>query len=1098
MDNTVAMQLIKSTFTQSFDENRYRNFAINLLNTIDESKAFAPVYGQYIKDAFKNHIRQYKRIGTYTDPDGLKIDIMIVYLHRESALDHARTMQRNFMVDYLKNRDQKDAALVAYVGENKSDWRFSLVRMEYKTIQTETGKVKVKEEFTPARRYSFLVGENEPNHTAQVQLLPILADTQKNPMLDKLETAFNIESVTKEFFERYKELFLQLKDELDALATKDESIRAEFSRCEIDTAAFAKKLLGQIVFLFFLQKKGWMGVPLEKVWGTGSKNFLINMFEKKHGDYKNFFHDMLEPLFYNALAVERKDNIYNPLNCKIPFLNGGLFEPVGDYDWQNTPILIRNEVFKAIFDTFNLYNFTVREDEPLEREVAVDPEMLGKVFENLLEVKDRKSKGAFYTPREIVHYMCQESLINYLDTTLNHKQQKLVQEPPEQISLFNESKPKQKSLAIETYAPIVPRVEIEILIRHGDIAADFDAAKGNGTSSYEWKLGENIRAFAREIDQALADIKICDPAIGSGAFPVGMMSEIIKTRNALSTYLPVDSSRSLYNFKRHAIENCIYGVDIDSSAVDISRLRLWLSLIVDEDDFQKIKPLPNLDYKIVCGNSLQSVKLGYYKSDIKTLTHQFTNETDPDKKKYLKAEIEKLIRLLTKNSGHFDFHIYFSEVFEEKNGFDVVIANPPYVRSELLKDQKQSFQKEFSCFTGTSDLFVYFYERGVNILHLGGILTFISSNKYFRSAYGEKLRQFLGNQTIRQLIDFGDAPVFDAMAYPSIIILQKASPRDNRVSTLAWKSGLPIQQFAEIIRKNNSSILQVELKNDGWRLESPVVLRLLEKIRNAGQPLADYVDSKLYRGIITGLNEALIIDQSTYNNLIVQHPSSAELLKPILRGRDIKRWQIDYADLYLIKIESSENKKHPWSGMDDEAAERKFADLYPAIHAHLNQYREALIKRDDQGKYFWELRSCKYWDDFDKAQIVWGNLAKEPKFSFSLPGYILCAPATTIISCSSYLLGILNSKLSQYLVKQVAAERQGGFLEFKPMYISSIPIPEQSADEGISAIVQKILKEKNMDIASVKGLEHQLNHEVYKLYNLSNDEIEIIENLEYK
>jgi hypothetical protein len=342
-------------------------------------------------------------------------------------------MQRNFVAWYLNGSRGgvlKDAALVAFVSPTEQDWRFSFVKMEYKLAETLKG-IKAKEEFTPARRYSFLVGKNETSHTAQARLVPILLDDEHNPTLKQLEEAFGIEKVTKEFFEKYRELFLKLKESLDEIVKRDQKVKADFEAKKVETVDFAKKLLGQIVFLYFLQKKGWFGVKRGQPWGSGSKHFLRELFEKKHSDYKNFFNEILEPLFYEALRLERPGDYYSRFDCRIPFLNGGLFDPINNYDWVDTDILLPNELFSnnektkqgdtgtGILDIFDRYNFTVKEDEPLEKEVAIDPEMLGKVFENLLEVKDRKSKGTYYTPREIVHYMCQQSLINYLDTAVN-------------------------------------------------------------------------------------------------------------------------------------------------------------------------------------------------------------------------------------------------------------------------------------------------------------------------------------------------------------------------------------------------------------------------------------------------------------------------------------------------------------------------------------------------------------------------------------------------------------------------------------------------------------------------------------------------------
>ncbi|HRR97057.1 MAG TPA: class I SAM-dependent DNA methyltransferase, partial [Candidatus Ratteibacteria bacterium] len=342
------------------------------------------------------------------------------------SLHRARSAQRNFIAEYLRGKlgttTEKDAALVAFVSSDSEDWRFSLVKLEYRLEETPSGKTKIKDEFTPAKRWSFLVGKNEKSHTAQSRFLPILEKDELYPSLEDLEKAFDVEVITKEFFEKYRDLFIRTKLELDEIVKNDKGVQREFQDKNINTVDFAKKLLGQIVFLYFLQKKGWFGVERGKLWGTGPKDFMRRLFNKEFGDYKNFYNDIFEPLFYEALRTDRStdDHYYSRFNCKIPFLNGGLFDPPNNFDWVNVDILLSKELFSntnktkegdtgtGILDIFDRYNFTVKEDEPLEKEVAVDPEMLGKVFENLLEVKDRKSKGTYYTPREIVHYMCEQ------------------------------------------------------------------------------------------------------------------------------------------------------------------------------------------------------------------------------------------------------------------------------------------------------------------------------------------------------------------------------------------------------------------------------------------------------------------------------------------------------------------------------------------------------------------------------------------------------------------------------------------------------------------------------------------------------------------
>ena len=567
MDQQAAGRLIADTFNRSFDDSRFRVFTRNLLNDIDETKTFE-YHGQYIPDSFKQHITQYKRVGKYVDPEGNSLDVLVVYLRRESALERARTKQRNFIGWYLnggRGDILRDAALAAFVAPEEEDWRFSYIRMEYKQEITDSGRVKVREELTPAKRYSFLVGENEPNHTAQQQIVPILEDDRHNPTIEELEQAFSVEAVTKRFYTDYRELFEKLSEELRALLSRDTRVKEEFERKSIDPANFAKKLLGQIVFLYFLQKKGWLGVGKDeqgnlKPWGQGPKNFLRRLFNHEFVNYGNFFDEVLEPLFYDALATEHDRDYYPQLQCKIPFLNGGLFEAIHDYNWREIDIHLPNDLFQQIFDTFDLYNFTVREDEPLEKEVAIDPEMLGKVFENLLPENLRKGKGTYYTPRPIVHYMCQESLINYLDSAINTGIVPLLS--PSQERLFQGTEPEQMSLEKPGYKPVVPLKDIEELVRRGEFAVEHDAItvqKISQNKSYKGdyktpKIPESICNNAELLDNKLAEIKVCDPAIGSGAFPVGMMHEIVNARNVLTTYLENKSDRDTYTLKRHCIQ----------------------------------------------------------------------------------------------------------------------------------------------------------------------------------------------------------------------------------------------------------------------------------------------------------------------------------------------------------------------------------------------------------------------------------------------------------------------------------------------------------------------------------------------------------------
>ena len=731
MNRDQARQLVRDTFTQSFQKDRFRHFIKELLNRYDESKASA-WNKQFVPNAFKEHIDHYERLGTYTTLEDEKVDILIVHLTRESKLERARTALRNFVAHHLTVRDEKDSGLVAFVSPTEQAWRFSFVKMDYEATLEEGGRVSVSTNLTPARRFSYLVGEGESCHTAQTRFLEVLKETSVNPTIEQIAECFSVETVTKEFFTQYYGLFQSLKTALDKIIAKNKAVRDEFNAKRVRVDDFAKKLLGQIVFLYFLQKKGWLGVQRGQEWGSGPRDFLRRLASGEHGKFDSFFDEVLEPLFYDTLATQRGPEAWcSRFKARIPFLNGGLFEPLGDYDWKTTALTVPNELFfnavksgdgdtgTGILDVFDRFNFTVNEAEPLEQEVAIDPEMLGKVFENLIEENLRKGTGAFYTPREIVHYMCQEALISYLHGAVSKEGLPVVPPKAVQGGLFGGAKPVQGVLAIP-----VSREDLSALVHVGDQAAHYETALKAGTTSYENKgkrLPKAIEAHAQKLDDLLRDVTVCDPAIGSGAFPVGMMTEIVRARLALNPYFPGEVDRTAYHFKRQAIHSCLYGVDIDRGAVEIAKLRLWLSLVVDEEDVKEIRPLPNLDFKVVAGNSL----LGFpFKSeglsDIEKLKENYFDEPEHDGKARLKEEIDRRILAFLDQSektlGYrvdFDFRLFFSEVFRSKGGFDVVIANPPYVDSEHMTIEqpklRASYAQLFSPAKGNWDLFIVFH-----------------------------------------------------------------------------------------------------------------------------------------------------------------------------------------------------------------------------------------------------------------------------------------------------------------------------------------------------------------------------------------------------
>lgn len=753
MEKKQAQRLIEDTFNNSFSEEQFTVFAKNLLNDFEDKHNHYS--GNLIWDDYKEHINSYKRIGKYIDPDGEALDVLMVEVKTVTKLERARTVLRNFVIKHL-SKFEKDYALVAfYSKEDKgADWRFSFIKLEYRSeLDQEKGKVKTKKEFTPAKRYSFLVGKYEKAHTAKNQLLPLLQNISNNPTIEELETAFSIEKVTDEFFNQYKDLYVKLFEHFE----NDNRVKAELEKTGIDNARFTKKLLGQIVFLYFLQKKGWLGVAKNERWGTGHKRFVQNLFEQAQHENANFFKDKLQYLFYEALAKQRdnENSYYQYFDCRIPFLNGGLFE--ADYNWQEANISIPSTLFRneeknksgdigtGVLDVFDRYNFTIKEDEPLDKEVAVDPEMLGKVFENMLDITERKSKGAFYTPREIVHYMCQESLIHYLDNALEEK---------------------------------VPKKNIETYIREGHFALENDervATKGE-TKTYQYQLPESIRQNADLIDKQLSSIKICDPAIGSGAFPVGLLHELVNAMLVLKPHFSYDyltqklihfgfehresvsDSRYIYRLKRHIIQESIYGVDIDASAIDIARLRLWLSLVVDEDDLDPIETLPNLDYKIVYGNSLiglpETAMRDYEVEDeLETMKKYFYNITDDVEKKQLRKAINTKIRELLDSAetyaGYnidFDFKLFFSEVWREKGGFDVVIGNPPYDVYQGKKNDELEILKSIPLFNNAKgrklNAFELFLCLTPTLLSKKGFQSLIFQNSFLADTSSKLLRKY--------------------------------------------------------------------------------------------------------------------------------------------------------------------------------------------------------------------------------------------------------------------------------------------------------------------------------------------------------------------
>ncbi len=686
----------------------------------------------------------------------------------------------------------------------------------------------------------------------------------------------------------------------------------------------------------------------------------------------------------------------------------------------------------GILDVFDRYNFTVNEAEPLEIEVAIDPEMLGKVFENLLEVRERKSKGSFYTPREIVHYMCEESLINYLDAHLNQDW------------------------------PIVDRADIEALIRAGEQAAHYEAARKDGTVSYSRRLPASVEKQARAIDKALSAITVCDPAVGSGAFPVGMMTEIVRARTTLTPYFNDATERTPYYFKRHAIQASLYGVDIDPGAIEIAKLRLWLSLVVDEEDVQHIKPLPNLDYKVVAGNSL----LGFpFKSArvqrIEELKATFFDETDHSAKIQLKREIDSELSQAFANSKRtlgyevaFDFETYFSEVFRINQGFDVVIANPPYVDSEVMvrdqPDLRTAIGARFQTTKGNWDLYIPFLELSLMKLSPRGTSCLITPNKWLAISYGQAYRA-LAKDKIYAITDYSRFRAFDNVGV------------------------FPVVQFAS---KKSMPTVQIARASEGH-----------ERLVLASLPRATFA-------AMSSWGAALSEHLPLVSTLIAKHPalrSRCSLEEAFTVGEayklvDILRDAALTDDAFrFVNTGTIEPFYSLWGRSYTTYLKTKY--LFPVIDK--TTFRALFPRRYIQ---------------MTAPKIVISGM-RHFEAILDLSGDIVAGKSTVVLRGITAaeewwcLLGILNSQVTRFFLKECySALAMDGGINFSPTNVGEIPIPRSFVSSELLSIVKSIdsIRSKSgADLSpaeedSLSSLLQELDVEVLRLYGIDATDSETI------
>lgn len=1025
--------------------------------------------------------------------------------------------------------------LFHYEDDTRWDWRFTYCR-----------KSGNKEKSTDSRRYTFLLGPGQSCRTATENFMA-LYDKRDNLEIRDIENAFNVEALSKEFFGKYKaqyELFVTYMID-PANGMRQDFIDTDFDRsgmtaekiCEREEKPirdYVKKLLGRIVFLHFVQKKGWLGVPAGMDWNHGDRDFMLHLFENASEAQKaDFLDKVLEPLFADALDKNRESEgdlfdtqVEGLRNIRIPYLNGGLFER-DELDLK--PSRFPAEFFGNLLTMLSQYNFTIDENDPNDAEVGVDPEMLGRIFENLLE--DNKDKGAFYTPKEIVQFMCRESLIAYLQTN--------------------------------------QKVEDRERIRQFVITHDM-AHLGDLTS---------------EIDKKLRDVKICDPAIGSGAFPMGLLRELFFCRSAIEPNIVENAA----NIKRHIIQNNIYGVDIERGAVDIARLRFWLSLIVDE---KSPEALPNLDFKIMQGNSLlesfngidlskltelstqtpvfepqknlfgdienPEMKISFIPNDsviefkknlaqyFKTSNHQERLELRRDVSKFIKQQIsividskikqceriisdlsdlpslnkkqtrglqeaqdnlilykfalERLDNLQEQNSEFFLWHTWFSDVFSRptKKGFDIVIGNPPFVEAKKLKYIASTLKDYFSVYSGTADLSIYFTELGLNLLADDGIISLITTNKFFNTGYGENVRALLSSQYINLLLNFEQVEVFEGVLVSSVIFnINKRPKTSSHHFTYEKFYQLNCSDFKrEFVSRQSSGFgmyPQDFLNQKEWSFADITQFSLKEKIEQGNTKLKDLTGVKVYRGVTTGYNPAFIISNAQRDELIAQDAKNAEVIKNMLQGRNIRKWFFN---------ESEENLIFTRKGTDIEK--------YPFIKNHLKTFYNNLKPKTAEdssegrkpGNYKWFeiLDNTAYYREFEKNEkIIWGLTANNWAYTLDTEQHYLPSNAyilTSEIIPIRYLLGLLNSRLLHYYFGFIGVMTAGGAYTLKAATIEALPIASANEDQQklICDKVDTILKLKASNKeADVSAAENEINRLVYDIYNLTEDEIRIVE-----
>jgi type I restriction-modification system DNA methylase subunit len=969
MPTTYTPDILRKLFQSSFNLTQWYTFLQYFFNATELKEEPERIIGSTSDNGYY--------LGNIDTTDSYRIGLFHYNITKGSVANR-RVGLRNLVKSFINPTwGEFDAALVVF--DSGDHWRLSFI-------------CDIKGEATSPKRYTYVFGSDDLLYRTPIERFYFLK--KKGISFENLRTAFSVEALSDEFFDKYREQYADFiqyvtgkrfvkvgsKWEEKVLGEPNAALTQAFDHNEKKIRDYVKKMMGRITFLHFLQRKGWM---------CGDLNYMQNLFE--NSAYKDDYLDsVLEPLFFGILNTKpaEREALFTDYSWDksllnewkdIPYLNGGLFER----DEEDEPeSRFPADYFKRLFQFFSEYNFTIDENDPNDAEVGVDPEMLGKIFENLLE--DNKDKGAFYTPKEIVRYMCQESLIAYLETNTSIAKDKI---------------------------------------------RNFVLTPEDGVDD----IPENKKP---KLLTALEEVKICDPAIGSGAFPMGLLNELLHCREVLS-----GEHYDRAEIKKNIIQNNIYGVDIEKGAVDIARLRFWLSIVVDEETPSL---LPNLDYKIMQGNSLiesfmgvDLSKLTYekeYKKDKgeislfddeknrlqKTVSHLLSSYyscSDHDRKVKLQQEISGTInkqleaqaydptilaRLkdinLAENNKFFLWHTWFSDVFnrdDDKNGFDIVIGNPPYVVvSDIDKDHLYYKYKTKNCL----ELYAYFFEHSINILHQTGVLSFITGSLYTKGIKFEPLRIFLEKNS--QLITYrneGDE-VFKNVNMPTSTIL-------------LYKSNFSRWSFDDLLGNSNN---------------------ILAKMNTYSKPLSSI--SIMQRGFEVG-RDRVSKEHGKYR---------------FLTGSNVEK--------YCYKTISYVNQD-----VVDEF--QKDAIFYTG---------ERLLIRET-GSYL----TVVYLDEnLYCNRSLYSTIIKDSQFNVQ------------------YVVGILNSKAIQYYYQQKFKAETELFPKIRIKQAKQLPIPVASLTEQqlIVTLIEKIITAKRISPQiSIEKLEREIDQIVYKLYDLTDTEIKIIE-----